>query len=231
MLTEVDGVLFDKDGTLFEFQATWAVWARQTIEDLSGGDSALCTDLAHTLGFDLNSNLFTSDSPIIAASVREIAEHVQKVLSERTVDAIEQELAISAQTAPLAPAVPLAAFLEALKGLGLAVGVMTNDAESVAHAQLKQAGVFEQFDFVAGYDSGYGAKPSPDPLLAFANKMELSPDRILMVGDSTHDLVAGRAAGMRTVAVLTGVALEEELSPYADVVFPNIGHIPGWLAA
>lgn len=231
MLTKVDGVLFDKDGTLFEFQATWAVWARQTIEDLSDGDSALCAELAQALGFDLESNLFAPDSPIIAASVQEIAEQIQQVLPDRSVADIEQELAISAQTAPLAPAVPLAAFLEELKGLGVAVGVMTNDAESVAHAQLKQAGVFEQFDFVAGYDSGYGAKPSPDPLLAFASKMNLSPDRILMVGDSTHDLVAGRAAGMKTVAVLTGVALEEELSPYADVVFPNIGHIPGWLAA
>ncbi|WP_120502124.1 HAD family hydrolase [Roseovarius sp. EL26] len=231
MLTQIDGVLFDKDGTLFEFQATWAVWARQTIEDLSDGDPMLCSALAQELGFDLKQNLFTSDSPIIAASVREIAECVQKVLPDRSVEAIEEQLAISAETAPLAPAVPLAAFLEALKNLGLALGVMTNDAESVAHAQLRQAGVFERFDFVAGYDSGYGAKPSPDPLLAFAAKMDLDPKRVLMVGDSTHDLVAGRAAGMKTVAVLTGVAVEDELSPYADVVFPNIGHIPGWLAA
>ncbi len=231
MLTEIDGVLFDKDGTLFEFQATWAVWARQTIEDLSGGDHALCLALAQELGFDLNSNLFTPQSPIIAASVREIAELIQGVLPERSVEDIEMQLAVSAETAPLAPAVPLAAFLEALKELGLTLGVMTNDAESVAHAQLKQAGVFERFDFVAGYDSGYGSKPSPDPLLAFAAKMNLAPERVLMVGDSAHDLVAGRAAGMKTVAVLTGVAIEEELSPHADVVFPHIGHIPDWLTA
>jgi len=51
------------------------------------------------------------------------------------------------------------------------------------------------------------------------------------VGDSTHDLIAGRRAGMQTVAVLTGVALEAELAPHADVVLPNIGHIPAWMAA
>ena len=231
MLTEIDGVLFDKDGTLFEFQATWAVWARQTIEDFSGGDLALRLALADALGFDLENDLFVSDSPVIAASVQEIAEQIHTVLPGQSVEAIERHLAISAETAPLAPAVPLAAFLDAMKGLGLALGVMTNDAESVAHAQLKQAGVFAHFDFVAGYDSGYGAKPSPDPLLAFATKMNLSPERILMVGDSTHDLVAGRAAGMKTVAVLTGVAIEEELNPHADIVFPHIGHIHGWLSA
>ena len=50
-----------------------------------------------------------------------------------------------------------------------------------------------------------------------------------MVGDSPHDLVAGRAAGMTAVAVLTGIATEADLGPLADVVLPDIGHLPGWL--
>ena len=50
-----------------------------------------------------------------------------------------------------------------------------------------------------------------------------------MVGDSTHDLLAGRAAGMKTAAVLTGMANEGELAPFADVVMQDIGHLPGWL--
>ena len=52
-----------------------------------------------------------------------------------------------------------------------------------------------------------------------------------MVGDSTHDLHSGRDAGMLTVAVLTGVAREDELAPHADIVLPDIGHLPGWLHA
>ena len=52
-----------------------------------------------------------------------------------------------------------------------------------------------------------------------------------MVGDSTHDLIAGRAAGMATIGVLTGTAGHADLAPYADVVFPDIGHIPAWLSA
>ena len=48
--------------------------------------------------------------------------------------------------------------------------------------------------------------------------------------DRTHDLIAGRAAEMQTIAVLTGVAGADELAPFADVVFPDIGHIAGWLA-
>jgi phosphoglycolate phosphatase len=50
-----------------------------------------------------------------------------------------------------------------------------------------------------------------------------------MVGDSTHDLIAGRAAGMGTVAVLTGMASTSDLAPFADLVLPDIGHLPAWL--
>jgi phosphoglycolate phosphatase len=66
--------------------------------------------------------------------------------------------------------------------------------------------------------------------LAFADAVQIDPGRVAMVGDSTHDLVAGRAAGMQTIAVLTGVAGADELAPFADVVFPDIGHIVDWLS-
>jgi phosphoglycolate phosphatase len=52
-----------------------------------------------------------------------------------------------------------------------------------------------------------------------------------MVGDSTHDLRAGRAAGMRTIGVLTGMARAQALAPLADVVLRDIGEIPAWLDA
>ena len=66
--------------------------------------------------------------------------------------------------------------------------------------------------------------------LAFARLGEVDRSRIVMVGDSTHDLIAGRSAGMQTVAVLTGLAEAAVLAPYADAVLPDIGHLPAWLA-
>ena len=52
-----------------------------------------------------------------------------------------------------------------------------------------------------------------------------------MVGDSTHDLIAGRAAGMHTVAVLTGLAVREDLENLADMVLPDVSHLPAWISA
>ena len=65
--------------------------------------------------------------------------------------------------------------------------------------------------------------------LKFDAKHKDSFGRIAMVGDSLHDLVAARAAGMHAVAVLTGHADERRLTGHADVVLPDIGYLPGWL--
>jgi phosphoglycolate phosphatase len=111
----------------------------------------------------------------------------------------------------------------------LRLGVATNDGEAPARAHLAIAGVSDLFDFVAGFDSGWGGKPAPGQLAAFVARTGLAPAHVAMVGDSRHDLMAGRAAGMRTVAVLTGIAEAPELSPLADAVLPDIGHLAGWL--
>jgi phosphoglycolate phosphatase len=227
----VDAILFDKDGTLFDFGATWNVWARRVIDELAEGDAALTRAMAAAVRFDLDRNSFLPDSPVIAGTNREAAEYLASALPHRRVEEIEAHLARSAAEAPLAPAVPLAEFLDALAARGLRLGVMTNDTEYSARAQLGIAGVLDRFDFIAGFDSGFGAKPAPDPLLAFCDAVGVAPARTAMVGDSTHDLIAGRAAGMATLGVLTGMAGAEELAPHADAVLPDIGHIPDWLAA
>ena len=124
---------------------------------------------------------------------------------------------------------PLLPLLSGLRARGLRLGLATNDAEAPARAHLAQAGIAAEFEFIAGFDSGHGGKPAPGQLLAFARATGLAPGRIAMVGDSAHDLEAGRRAGMRTIGVLTGVAVAADLAPLADVILPDIGHIPAFL--
>ena len=226
----VDAILFDKDGTLFDFGLTWNAWAGTFIDDLSGGDPARAAALALAAGFDRATGSFLAHSPFIAGTNRQGAQCLAAVLPGHSVEDIEHHLMISAADAPLSPAVPLVAFLDDLAGRGLMLGVMTNDTEYGARAHLGAAKVLDHFDFIAGFDSGHGVKPDPGPLLAFCRAVGVAPARAAMVGDSTHDLVAGRAAGMITIGVLTGMAGVAELAPLADVVLPDIGHIPAWLA-
>ncbi len=227
---EIEAVLFDKDGTLFDFAATWNVFTLGLIEQLTEGDPLRRRALARALSFDLSAGAFLPDSVAIAGTNREVAERIAPLLPGHTVEDLERLIIHEAAGAPLQEAVPLVPYLAGLAARGLTLGVMTNDNEAVARSHLQAAGIEGMFDFVAGADSGHGAKPSAKPLLAFAEMTGHRPDRVVMVGDSLHDLVAGRAAGMWTAAVLTGMASADALAPMADVVLPDIGHLPQWLA-
>jgi phosphoglycolate phosphatase len=224
----IAGIVFDKDGTLFDFRRSWGEWTARLVRDLAADDAA-AGRLSDVLGYDLATGAFAPDSPVIAATTEEIAETLLPFLPQTGRTALVGRMNALAEDVPLAEAVPLRPVLGALRARGLRLGVATNDGEAPARAHLAIAGVSDLFDFVAGFDSGWGGKPAPGQLAAFAAHTGLPPTRIAMVGDSRHDLMAGRAAGMRTVAVLTGIAEAPELAPLADAVLPDIGHLAGWL--
>ena len=225
----IDGLLFDKDGTLFDFRVSWGRWAQGFLTRIAS-DGAHARRLGRSIGYDLESGSFAADSPVIAATAADIAAALLPGLPGLTQAELTDRIDASAGQAPMSEAVPLRPLLTGLRGRGLRLGVATNDSEAPARQHLANHGITDLFDFIAGYDSGHGAKPGPGMCLAFARDLRLEPSRVAMVGDSRHDLEAGRAAGMRTVAVLTGIATREELEPHADVVLTDIGAIPSWLS-
>lgn len=230
-MTGIAGIVFDKDGTLFDFAASWAEWASRLLADLSGGDPARAAALGATIGFDTETTRFLPDSVVIAGTPAEVGERLLPLLPGTSLPALVARMNLLAADAPLAPAVPLVPLIRELRARGLRIGVATNDAEAPARAHLSGAEIIDLVDFIAGFDSGHGGKPEPGMLLAFARTFDLDPAEVVMVGDSRHDLAAGRAAGMRTVGVLTGPAVEAELAPLADAILPDIGALPGWLDA
>lgn len=225
----IDGLLFDKDGTLFDFRVSWGRWAQGFLTRIAR-DAAHARRLGQAIGFDLDSGTFAPDSPVIAATAADIAAALAPELPGMSVVELTDRIDASAGQAPMSEAVPLRPLLSALRGRGLRLGLATNDSEAPARQHLANHGITDCFDFISGYDSGHGAKPGPGMCLAFARQLGLDPARVAMVGDSRHDLEAGRAAGMRTVAVLTGIARREELEPHADVVLADIGALPDWLS-
>lgn len=230
-MNAIQGVLFDKDGTLFDFGATWEIWAASFLRRITEGDEVRAQAIGRAIGFDIHAMRFDPASVVIAGTpfevVAEMAPHVPQISPQTLLEIINEEAAL----APQAEVTPLAPFLEGLRAQGLRLGVATNDAETPARAHLDQANVTHLFDFIAGFDSGFGCKPAPGQMHGFAAHVQLDPARMAMVGDSLHDLIAGRAAGMRCVAVLTGLASAQDLAPHADVVLPDITGLPAWIAA
>ncbi|MAI59313.1 MAG: phosphatase [Rhodobacteraceae bacterium] len=228
---QINGIIFDKDGTLFGYSKTWDTWSLKIIEKLSKGELRLARELAKAIGFDLENGKLLPQSIVIAGTSGEVALQLGRLLPTWQLDALEQFLNQQVIELPLYEVIPLKEYFELLRKNRLKVGVMTNDSEENARLHLGQVKVNPHcdLDFLAGYDTGYGAKPSAGPLLAFAQVTHIEPSKIVMVGDSLHDLIAGRRAGIKTIGVLTGPANKIDLVDHADIVLPDISHIPKFL--
>lgn len=226
----IDAVLFDKDGTLFRVTSQWEVWFSELIGKLSKQtDLHVATALADALKYNIESGVFVPGSPVNMASGYELAHLVAQYLPNADVEAMRRELEGASHAIPMDPAVPLHPLLTELRNQGLRIGLSTNDTEAAARQHLRKYNLLDLFDFVAGYDSGFGAKPGSGMQRAFADFTHVPGKRIAMVGDSLYDLTAGRGAGMVTVGVLSGPTTAEILAPMADVILPDIGHLPRWL--
>lgn len=223
----IKGLVFDKDGTLFHYGDTWAVWTDLVLEDLSAGDGDKARELAHAVGYDPERKEFLAGSLVVGASAGEINQAWADLLPDMSFEDVDAIAVKHLESLPSLPVCDLKALFSGMKAKGMKLGLITNDYEAGAVLQLQSEGILDLFDFVAGFDSGHGAKPAADPLLAFGKVVDLPMEAVAMIGDSTHDLGAGRAAQVgKTIGVLTGPAAADDIAAYADVILGDISEIP-----
>jgi phosphoglycolate phosphatase len=94
------------------------------------------------------------------------------------------------------------AELLGLSGGGLAWGIVTNKAERFALPLARALGLAA--GAIVGGDTTGHTKPHPAPLLEAARRLGVAPQACLYVGDDERDILAGRAAGMRTAVAAWG---------------------------
>ncbi len=96
------------------------------------------------------------------------------------------------------------------------LGVVTSKLHDGAMRGLRISGLDEAFDVVIGCDDVTHSKPHPEPVLKAVDALGVQPAATVFVGDSRHDMESGRAAGVKTAAVLWGPfdrAHLEDLAP------------------
>ncbi len=226
----IRGVLFDKDGTLADFAATWPPAYRAAAAELADAarDPALADRLLRLAGYDEHGGL-DPDSLLACGTNLEIAalwaarpELAGVADVARRIDRVFHE---HARRAPTTVA-DLAGLLRRLRARGLALGIATNDLTTSVGAWTEAAGLADLFDFVTGADAGHGFKPGPGMVHAFCAATGLEPPEVALVGDSVHDLKTARAAGCGlAIGVLTGVTGRDALAPHADHVLPSIADL------
>ena len=219
------GIIFDKDGTLFDFQSTWAPWMANLLKVLCGENKECIRQKGYSLGFDFDNRSFLAESLFIAGTPDQFFDQLQHQFQEWSEKDLKKVFAKTTEATEQIEVVSLVPVLAKLKKEEYVLGLATNDDEEDAKRHLSGKGVLKYFDFLAGFNSGYRAKPDPEMLLAFCIKTQLLPQETVMVGDSASDLIAGKRAGMYTVGVLSGVAKSKILTQYANLIIKNIGEL------
>lgn len=96
---------------------------------------------------------------------------------------------------------------------GHELGIVTSKSEALAMRGLVHVGLARYMDTVVGCDASSRHKPDPEPVRIALQRLDCAPNDALFVGDSVHDIVAGNAAGVMTVAALWGAGRREEIEP------------------
>jgi pyrophosphatase PpaX len=102
--------------------------------------------------------------------------------------------------------------LDALRGAGVPMAIVTSKNRIGLNRGLSALGLEGYFATTLTTDDTVQHKPDPAPVLLALERLNARPERTLFVGDSLHDLVAGRAAGVATAAALWGPFSKEQLA-------------------
>lgn len=103
----------------------------------------------------------------------------------------------------------IAELVVALRARGLRWGVVTNKSKRFTDPLTGAMALFESAGAIVSGDTTPFSKPHPEPLLEAARRLGVAPGRCMYVGDDERDVLAGRAAGMRTVAATYGYMGEQ----------------------
>jgi phosphoglycolate phosphatase len=221
----IRGVLFDKDGTLIDYQASWAPTNLRAGRLAARGDAELAARLLTVAGVDPATGYATSDGLLASGNTEDVARAWADAGAQFDAAELTEQLDILFQSAVVAavPVCDLAALFASLSDRGMALGIASSDSEAAVSATAERFGLEPHLAFLCGYDSGHGPKPERGMVDGFCRATELPAQAVAVIGDSTHDMhmAAAAGAGLR-VAVLTGAGSADTLRPLSHLLLPSI---------
>ncbi|MCK0197095.1 HAD-IA family hydrolase [Ancylobacter sp. 6x-1] len=221
----IRAILFDKDGTLVDFDQTWGQAAGAVIRRITGGNETRIARLNEVSHYLPAQQRFLASSPLVAGSSREYGPLWAQVLERPADEALFNEInhLFGEEGRRFLTAIGTPAHtLARLRAGGLPLAIATNDTEGNARVQAELLGLTPLLDAIYGYDSGHGGKPGPGMVEAFIRRTGLPAEHVALVGDTRHDLLAAKAAGALAVLVRSGPSPVDAFADEADLVLDDI---------
>jgi phosphoglycolate phosphatase len=230
-------IIFDKDGTLIDFSATWVPLIRKRVAFLLkklGKNGEWEAFLLTSWGIDPLTGKVDPRGPcpvspradeiIIGAMALYQHGYSWDDSKQWVAQAFDDADADGDWREKVVPIKGIQAFLLRLKKDGFYISLATNDERKDTEAILSHLAMNGLFDVVLCAGEVDPPKPHPETILTICRKLSVEPRETVMVGDSVTDMMMGKRAGVAlTVGILEGgVTPKEELEKVADLVVNSI---------
>ena len=227
----IKGILFDKDGTLLDFEQTWRPVWNKTEEQLGiilQISEREMREIRERLG--ILEDGFTSDSIYVAGTLLDYAQIISKVSQKELSTVLEVLNAIykdfvESKKLHIVPIGNPKEIMTYLKQKGYKLGIVTADNLLNTEYFVKETGLEALIDFIASDDGYYQMKPHPHMLEAFCMKMGLERQEVAVVGDTLKDMKFGKHNQMGQSIYVTSSYPNAEAMELADHVIKHIGDL------
>lgn len=229
----IEGILFDKDGTLLDFMSLWGEWAQSVCDSLAGyvssESSISLDDLLGTVSDD-KGNIVSHNpkGPLMMASAEEMGAIIawrlyyeghswndSLMLARRFFQAADAHVEEQRGAKPIHG---LPEFLGQCRAQGLKFAVVTSDHTASAVKHLEWMNIRDYFEHIIGDDQVKHGKPHPEMVGEACARLGLVPSQTVMIGDANGDMQMGKRGGVAlTVGIASGPEARDALRD-ADII-------------
>lgn len=231
----VRAVIFDKDGTVLDFDAFWlpvAVTATEVIMSKLGVIDVPSAKILESMG--VVDGIASIKGSLCFGTYRDMAEDMNSVfkkygysfdideLTNLTVDAYHS----SVSAGEIKPACPnIEEVMQYLKSKDIKIVLVTSDGPAVTNECLRGLGIDKYFDIVFTDDGTHPNKPDPFMINKLCEDYGFEKDEVVMVGDTLSDMNFAINGGIRSVGLAKSEENKAILKEKTDTVVPDISYL------
>ena len=223
-------IIFDKDGTLIDFNAMWGNWTLQLADRLQASiELDIRQALCECYGYDLARRKILPDGKLTCTPMWRLRELMVEVVASFGIPvteaycAVEQGWHVPDPVTLAKPFTDIQKLFINIHKLGIKIAIATTDDREPTRAMLEGFGVKDLVNTMVCADDGIPAKPAPDMVTTICQRMNVHPCNVIVIGDTVADLHMARSAGAGyVIGVLSGVGSLANLTPLADILMDTI---------
>lgn len=228
-------IIFDKDGTLIDFDSFWISVSEYALKEIlmfAGADMTLGKEITEALGVrdgsaDIEGILCSGTYDMISDVCYNIlSKHGCAVdrglLSEKVLKSFRS----SVSKGVIEPVCDnIRDVFEELRNENITIALVTTDESVITMKCLDALGITEFFDIIYTDDGVHPAKPDPYCINEICKNQSLDKSELIMVGDTLTDMYFAENGGIRAVGVAKNENNRKVLEPYANAVIKDISYI------